>query len=96
MELVEYLKTKGLTFVGTLSKNKAHIPKEFLPHKTREVGSSLFGFTKYLYICSDISISVKNWPAQTADYSLYSNGIFFSSAERVCPSLFFPVYKYVL
>ena len=52
MELVEYLKTKGLTFVGTLRKNKAHIPKEFLPHKTREVGSSLFGFTRYVTMVS--------------------------------------------
>lgn len=45
IELVDQLKQNGLTYVGTLRKNKREIPPEFLPHKVREVGSTLFGFT---------------------------------------------------
>lgn len=46
MELLQELKKKGLTTVGTLKKNKKEIPKEFLPNKNRSVGSTLFGFSK--------------------------------------------------
>ncbi|XP_055918547.1 piggyBac transposable element-derived protein 4-like [Eupeodes corollae] len=46
MELVNIMKSKGLTVVGTMRKNKREISKDFLPHKSRQVGSSLFGFTK--------------------------------------------------
>ncbi|CAK1598011.1 unnamed protein product [Parnassius mnemosyne] len=46
IELSQKLKNKGLTTVGTLKKNKAVIPKEFLPAKNKELNSSLFGFTK--------------------------------------------------
>lgn len=45
VELVDHLKKKGLTCVGTLKKNKREIPKEFLPSKQREIGSTLYGFT---------------------------------------------------
>lgn len=45
VELVDKLKEHGLTYVGTMRKNKREVPKEFLPHKTRSVGSSIFGFT---------------------------------------------------
>jgi hypothetical protein len=45
IELTELLKTKGLTYVGTLKKNKKEIPTEFLPARSKEVGSSMFGFT---------------------------------------------------
>lgn len=41
-----------LTMVGTLRKNKAEIPKCFLPEKSREVTSSLFGFQKDMTLCS--------------------------------------------
>ena len=44
-ELVNKLKSKGLTYVGTVRKNKRDVPPEFQPHKLREVNSSLFGFT---------------------------------------------------
>lgn len=41
------LKENGLTYVGTMRKNKREVPPEFLPHKTRAKGSSLFGFINY-------------------------------------------------
>lgn len=45
VELVNELRSKGLTYVGTLRANKREIPKEFLPNRQREVLSSEFGFT---------------------------------------------------
>jgi hypothetical protein len=42
----------GLTFVGTLRKNKSQIPESFLPSKKNIVYSSKFAFTKDLTICS--------------------------------------------
>lgn len=44
--LMQILTTKKLTYLGTLKKNKAEIPPEFLPNKDRERNSSLYGFTK--------------------------------------------------
>lgn len=37
---------KGITIVGTLRKDKREIPPQFLPHKDREIGSSIFGYQK--------------------------------------------------
>lgn len=45
MELLTSLRERKLTTIGTLKKNKAIIPKEFLPNKNRDVGTALFGFT---------------------------------------------------
>lgn len=45
IQLVDELRSRGLTYVGTLKKNKREIPPEFLPKKSRAVGSSLHGFT---------------------------------------------------
>jgi len=44
--LADYLLTKKITVLGTIKKNKAEIPKQFLPDKTRDVGSIFFGFQK--------------------------------------------------
>ncbi|XP_030758825.1 piggyBac transposable element-derived protein 4-like [Sitophilus oryzae] len=44
LSLAKSLKTKKLTYVGTIRANKRELPKEFLPSKTREIKSSLFGF----------------------------------------------------
>lgn len=45
IELTDYLIKNKLTYVGTMKKNKREIPKEFLPSKTRPVGSTIYGFT---------------------------------------------------
>ena len=45
---------RGLTFVGTLRKNKREIPPDFLPTKTRDVGSTLYGFTKDITLVSHV------------------------------------------
>nr|CAH7756388.1 unnamed protein product [Callosobruchus chinensis] len=45
VELADALRSKGLTYVGTMKKNKRAIPPQFLPNRTRQTGSSLFGFT---------------------------------------------------
>lgn len=51
-DLALYLLERGITFVGTVKKNKPDIPVEFLPNKTREVGSSLFDFQDECMIVS--------------------------------------------
>ncbi|KAJ8943353.1 hypothetical protein NQ314_009780 [Rhamnusium bicolor] len=48
IELVKELKKCGLTYTGTLRKNK----REFLPNKDRSALSTMFGFTKDLTILS--------------------------------------------
>ena len=42
--LVLELRRQKLTLVGTLRKNKAYIPPEFQPHRSRVENSSVFGF----------------------------------------------------
>ena len=54
VECVEELKKRGLTFIGTLRKNKGEIPPDFLPKKTRDVGSTLYGFTKDITLVSHV------------------------------------------
>ncbi|KAJ8952472.1 hypothetical protein NQ314_007550 [Rhamnusium bicolor] len=52
VELVELLKSKGITYVGTMNKRRKHIPSEFLPQKGRAVESSLYCFNKQLTLLS--------------------------------------------
>lgn len=52
MPLVHSLQSNGLSFLGTLRKNKACIPKEMQPSKEREIFSTLFGFHDNVTICS--------------------------------------------
>ncbi|CAI6375449.1 unnamed protein product [Macrosiphum euphorbiae] len=52
IELVELLKKKKLTYVGTLKKNKREIPQAFLPKKKSTVGFTQYGFTKDLTLLS--------------------------------------------
>ncbi|XP_045463858.1 piggyBac transposable element-derived protein 3-like [Harmonia axyridis] len=54
LELANALKKEKLTLVGTLRKNKAFIPPEFLPSRGKEIGSSLFGFTSDLTIVAHV------------------------------------------
>lgn len=53
-DLAESLLAKGLTIVGTIRKNKACIPPEFLPNRRREVSSTIFGFQKNISIASHV------------------------------------------
>lgn len=55
VELVNALKSKKLTYVGTLKKNKREIPKEFQASKSREVGTSLYGYTKDMTLLSYVT-----------------------------------------
>lgn len=54
IQLMQLLKAKKLTYLGTLKKNKREIPPEFLPTKRREPGSSLYGFTKDYTLLSHV------------------------------------------
>lgn len=55
LDLVKVLKDNGLTLVGTIKKNKKEIPAEFQPARNRQVGSVLYGFTKYYTLLSYVS-----------------------------------------
>ena len=46
LPLAQSLLASNITLVGTLKKNKKEIPVAFLPHKSREVGTTIFGFQK--------------------------------------------------
>lgn len=52
IELVQELKARDLTYVGTLKKNKPEVPKEFLPNKARAVNSCIYGFTNDMTLLS--------------------------------------------
>lgn len=52
IELVQELKNRGLTYVGTMKKNKMEIPQEFKPNADRAVGSKLYGFTEDITLLS--------------------------------------------
>lgn len=45
IELVDEQSKRNLTYVGTVKKNKREIPNSFQAQKSREIGSTLFGFT---------------------------------------------------
>lgn len=45
IEVIDKLKQKSLTYVGTVRKNKKELPSEFLPNKNREIESTIYGFT---------------------------------------------------
>jgi len=44
IQLVEELRKKKITYVGTMNKVKKEIPPEFKPHKNREAKSVLYGY----------------------------------------------------
>lgn len=52
IEVMDELRKKGLTYVGTLKRNKREIPNEFLPNRKRAEGSSIYGFTNQYTIVS--------------------------------------------
>ncbi|XP_017779488.1 PREDICTED: uncharacterized protein LOC108564841 [Nicrophorus vespilloides] len=54
MELVEVLKVYGLTCVGTLKKHSPDIPTQFLPSRSRSVGSAIYSANKDTVIVSHV------------------------------------------
>lgn len=54
IELVHKLKEKGLTYVGTLKKNKKEVPGSFLPNKKRTLEETLYGFTREVTMISHV------------------------------------------
>ena len=54
-ELAKYLLQKNITLVGTISKNKREIPKEFLNNKNHKMHTSLFAFQKDITLMSYVS-----------------------------------------
>ena len=52
IELARELKQVGLTYVGTMRKNKGEIPSEFLPNRNYQTGRTMFGFTSDLTMIS--------------------------------------------
>lgn len=50
--LARDLLKEGLTCYGTMKKNKREIPPEFLPSKSRELNSTIFGFQKDMMLAS--------------------------------------------
>jgi hypothetical protein len=52
IQLVQQLKERGLTYVGTMRKDKVEVPEEFKPSADREVKSSLYGFTEDITLLS--------------------------------------------
>ncbi len=48
ISLAKQLNSMDIRYVGTLKKNKKEIPWQFLPHKSKEITSSLFGFSEEL------------------------------------------------
>lgn len=55
LELVTELQKRGLTFLGTLKKNKPMIPACFLPDKKREIGSNLYGYKENITLLSHVT-----------------------------------------
>ncbi|XP_018600224.2 piggyBac transposable element-derived protein 4-like [Scleropages formosus] len=51
-ELAADLLCKKITLLGTIHQRKPEVPREFLPCKSRAVGSSLFGFCQKLAMVS--------------------------------------------
>lgn len=52
LEIVHELRKRGLTYVGTLRKNKREIPPDFQANRSRPEGSSLYGFADNITIIS--------------------------------------------
>uniref|UniRef100_A0A1B6MC64 PiggyBac transposable element-derived protein domain-containing protein n=1 Tax=Graphocephala atropunctata TaxID=36148 RepID=A0A1B6MC64_9HEMI len=52
IQLVQQLKERGLTYVGTVRKDKVEVPPEFKPNPQRGVKSSIYGFTEDITLMS--------------------------------------------
>nr|XP_022910280.1 uncharacterized protein LOC111421369 [Onthophagus taurus] len=52
LEVVDELRKRGLTYVGTMRKNKREITQEFLADRKKPSGTALYGFTKNVTLVS--------------------------------------------
>lgn len=52
LDLVDELRKRGLTYVGTMRKNKREIPQQFLSDGKKPVGTTLYGFTENVTLVS--------------------------------------------
>lgn len=59
-ELVQFLKEKKLSLLGTVRKNKRQLPPEFVNTKSRAVGSNEFCFTKDTILVSYVPKKGRN------------------------------------
>ncbi|XP_065355992.1 piggyBac transposable element-derived protein 4-like [Calliphora vicina] len=60
LSLAKELATWKLSVVGTIKKNKRYVPEEFKPSRTREVASSLFGFSEGVTLVSYVPAKNKS------------------------------------
>lgn len=60
IDLVKFLQTKQLSYVGTIRKNKRQLPPDFVTNKQRQEKTSLFGFQKDVTIVSYVPKKGKN------------------------------------
>lgn len=70
VELARTLRENGLTYVGTIKKNKREIPSNFLPNRRRPAGDALYGFTEDLTL---LSYSAKKGKATILISSMHHN-----------------------
>ncbi|UYV70295.1 hypothetical protein LAZ67_7002440 [Cordylochernes scorpioides] len=76
IELVDKLKEHGLTYLGTMRKNKPQIPPQFQPHPKRESGTSIFGFSGTKTLVSYVPKKKKiRKPDIIMDYNLTKGGV---------------------
>lgn len=54
IELIDELFARGITYVGTMKRNKREIPPEFLPDRRRQIGDTIYGFTKNKTLVSHV------------------------------------------
>ncbi|KAJ8880323.1 hypothetical protein PR048_016790 [Dryococelus australis] len=58
---------RKLPYTGTLKTNKREVLKQFLPDKTREVGSSMYGFTDDMTLLSHVPKKSKSCAVDTTN-----------------------------
>lgn len=60
IELLKKVKEQKLSLLGTLRKNKRELPPQFVETKSREIKTSIFGFTKETALVSYVPKKGKN------------------------------------
>lgn len=60
IELLKKVKEQKLSLLGTLRKNKRELPPQFVETKSREIKTSIYGFTKETALVSYVPKKGKN------------------------------------